>query len=100
MLALWLGPFKVLDKVGPVNYTLDIPEHYRIHRTLHVSMLRLAYGNGSGKRRPPIIMIEGQEEFELEEILTHRPLRKTKGDSGISYLVKWLGYGPAYNSWA
>ena len=27
------------------------------------------------------------------------PLRKTKGDSGINYLIKWLSYGPAYNSW-
>ncbi len=99
MLTLWLGPFKVIAKVGPFDYTLDIPEHYRIHGTLHVSMLRLAYGNGAGKRRPPIIMIEGQEEFELEEVLTHRPLYKSQGDSGISYLVKWVGYGPAYNSW-
>ena len=99
MLALWLGPFKVTAKVGPVNYTLDIPEHYRIHKTFHVSMLRLAHDNGSGNRRPPILMIEGQEEFELEEILAHRPLHKQKGDSGISYLVKWVGYGPAYNSW-
>ena len=53
MLDLWPGPFKVTAKVGPVNFTLDIPEHYRIHRTFHVSMLRLAHDNGSGNRTPP-----------------------------------------------
>ena len=40
MLPHWLGPFEVLEKPGPVNYTLDIPAHYRIHRTFDVSMLR------------------------------------------------------------
>ena len=58
-------------------------------------MLRLAHDN----RRPPLLITEGQEEFELVEIVAHRPLSKQKGDSGISYLVKWVGYGPAYNSW-
>ena len=81
MLALWIGPFKVTAKVGPVNYTLDIPEHYRIHMAYLVSMLRLTHDNGSGNRTPPILMIQGQEEFELEEILAHRPLHKQKGDS-------------------
>ena len=99
MLPHWLGPFKVLEKPSPVNYTLDIPTHYRIHRTFHVSMLRRAYDNGAGVQRPPIIMIEGQEEFELEEILQHSPAHKVRTDSSIRYLVKWKGYGPAYNSW-
>ena len=44
-------------------------------------------------------MTEGQEEIELKEVLAHRLLHKQKGDSGISYLVKWVGCGPAYNSW-
>ena len=29
-------------------------------------------------------MIDGEEEFELQDILQHRPLNKTSGDSGIS----------------
>ncbi len=61
-------------------------------------MLHYPYNNGAGKSRSPILMIEGQEEFELEKVLTHRPLHKSQGDSGISHLVKWVGYGPAYNS--
>ncbi|KAL3132302.1 hypothetical protein ABBQ32_008880 [Trebouxia sp. C0010 RCD-2024] len=44
-------------------------------------------------------MIDGEEGFEVQTILQHRPLNKTRGDSGISYMVKWKGYGPAYNSW-
>ena len=64
-------------------------------------MLRPAYDNGSGEGRPPLIndMIDGKEEFELQTILQHKPLNKTNGDSGISCLVKWKGYGPVHNSW-
>ena len=43
-----------------------------------------------------MIMIDGEEEFELSQILQHRPLKKQKGGSSIKYLVKWKGY--AYNS--
>ena len=56
-----------------------------------------AYDNGSGEGRPPLIMIDGEEEFELQTTLQHRLLNKTNGDSGINYLVKWKGYGPVYN---
>ncbi len=99
LLAQWLGPFKVTAVISPVNYKLKVPAHYRIHDVFHVSMLRLAHDNGAGKRRPPTTMIEGEEEFELEEILAHRPAHKNKSDSGIQYLVHWVGYGPMDNSW-
>ena len=62
-------------------------------------MLRRAFDNGAGVQRPPIIMIEGEEEFEIQEILNHSPACKTRTDTGIRYLVQWKGYGPAYNSW-
>ena len=84
-----LGPFKILAKPTSVNYTLDIPAHYRIHRTFHVSMLRHAYDNSAGVQRPPIIMIEGEEEFEVQEILNHSPAYKTRGDTNTRFLVQW-----------
>ena len=40
LLPRWLGPFNVLEEVTTVSDTLDIPAHYRIHPTFHVSMLR------------------------------------------------------------
>ena len=93
MLALWLGPFEILARLGIVNYTLDIPDHYQIHRIFHVSMLRPCYDN---EDKPPMIMIEGEEELELYQILQHRPLYKQKGDLNTKCLIKWKGYGPVY----
>lgn len=60
-------------------------------------MLRPAHDNGVGSR-PPIIVIDGEEEFELQTILQHSP-GKSKGDSNMKFLVSWKGYDPIYNSW-
>lgn len=46
------------------------PEPYRIHRTLHVSMLCLAYDNGLGNRRPPILMISRDSQSFLAAVLS------------------------------
>ena len=93
LLAQWLGPFEVTAVVNPVNYKLKVSAHYRIHDVFHVSMLRLAHDNGAGKRRPPTTMIEGQEEFDLEELLAHRPAHKNRGDSVFGAVGRLWSYG-------
>ena len=45
------------------------------------------------------MLIEGEDEFEIDTVLQHRPITNSRGDKNISYRVKWVGYGPEYNSW-
>ena len=85
LLPQWLGPF-ILDKPSEVNYSLSLPSHYRIHDTFHVRMLRRCYDNGASVQRPPTVMIEGQEEFELQQILAHKPATKSKDSTNVRYL--------------
>ena len=43
---------------------------------------------------PPPILMDGQEEYEVEDILDSR-LRYRR----LEYLVKWRGYDTGQNSW-
>ncbi|GKD82084.1 hypothetical protein Tco_1348923 [Tanacetum coccineum] len=43
----YIGPFKILAKVGPVAHTLELPEELKgIHSTFHVSNLKKCLTEG------------------------------------------------------
>jgi hypothetical protein len=44
--------------------------------------------------QPPSELIEGEEEYQVEEIIDERIFRRKK-----QYLIKWLGYPVSENSW-
>nr|GEU63021.1 reverse transcriptase domain-containing protein [Tanacetum cinerariifolium] len=51
----YVGPFKVLAKVGKVSYKLELPQELsRVHHTFHVSNLKKCYSN-----EPLVMPLEG-----------------------------------------
>ncbi len=36
----FVGPFTILEQINPVTYKLQLPPHYKIHPTFHVSLLK------------------------------------------------------------
>jgi len=90
-----IGPFKILAKIGSSAYKLDIPDTMKIHNTIHISLLEPYENNKLPLQRqepPPPIIIEGEPEYELEEIVDAR-LYYGK----LQYRAKWTGYSPEHD---
>ncbi len=95
----YLGPFKILRQITPVSFRLALPSNYRISPTFHASLLKPAGGSRgaedqeeAGDKGAPSIIIDGEEVYQVHEILDSR-------GRIIQYLVDWEGYGPEEWSW-
>ncbi len=94
-----LGPFKITKEISPVAYQLALPANWRIHDMFHTSLLNPYHetnAHGPNFTRPPPDLIEGEEEFEVERIVSHRTFGRSKH---LQYLIKWKGYPESDNSW-
>src|SRR6266850_1393921 len=91
------GPFKIKKVLGHTVYTLELPHQWRIHPIFHASLLTHYHETGEhglNYTAPPPDLIDGWEEYKIENILTH----KMKGNQW-QYLIKWKGYGSNKNTW-
>ena len=91
------GPFKVLKQISLVAYRIELPPTMKIHNVFHIDLLILyneteAYGETY--MQPPPEIIDGEEEYEIEEIINTRRTGKNKK---MQYLVRWKGYLSADN---
>ena len=80
-------------------YQLELPPSWKIFGTFYASLLS-PYHETSEHRtnflEPPPDVIEGEEEYEVEQVLGQRTYGQWKKKQ---YLIKWKGYSVAHNSW-
>src|SRR5271169_3980254 len=91
------GPFAITEVIGPVTYRLKLPLTWRIHNVFHATLLKPykeTEVHGENFTRPPPDLIEGEEVYEIEEILNHR-----RRGRGFQYYIKWRGYPISDASW-
>ena len=91
-----LGPFEIVKVIFPNAVKLKLPTSFKIYDVINVSRVRLYKPPVVGQRvtPPEAIEVEGNPEYEVEEVLNSR-LKKRK----LEYLVKWSGYTDDYNTW-
>ena len=92
----WLaGKYTVLETIGSHACRLDTPPG--VHNVFHVSLLRLAADDPlpsqtSDDYRPPAILTDDGELWEVEEIQGHKKVGRE-----WKVLVKWVGWvGPTW----
>jgi hypothetical protein len=96
LLPRFVGPFKVVRRVGQVAYELELPSNWRVHPVFHVSLLVPWHVSFRQATPPPVMLLEdGSLEYEVEQIL-EADMDKGKAKR---YLVKWKGYGHEHNTW-
>jgi Chromo (CHRromatin Organisation MOdifier) domain len=91
------GPFEIEEVLGPVTYQLKLPEFWQIHKVFHAALLRPYRKNevyGENYIRPLPDIEEGEEVYEVEQILKH-----SKRGQGYEYLIKWVSYLITEASW-
>ena len=68
------GPFTITKQISPVMYKLQLPPAWTIHDVFHASLLtpyRMTEQKGTNYLRPPPELVDGEEEFEVENVLGH-----------------------------
>jgi len=92
----WIGPFRVLERIGNQAYRLALPNSYsRLHDVFPIQLLeryRRRKDDNSLMTMPELE--DPQDEWEVEEVLEKRKIKDT-----IHYLVKWTGWPSEYNSY-
>ena len=92
----WEGPFEIQEVLGPLTYWLELLEQWKIHPVFHTTLLSPYKENDTYENNfthlPPDLINE-QEEYEVEAILSHKQLGR-----GYSYLIKWKEYPSSDNS--
>jgi Chromo (CHRromatin Organisation MOdifier) domain len=93
------GPFKVTKIISPVAVQLELPPRWNIHPVFHSNLLTPyteTPSHGPNFTRPPPDLIDGEEEYEVEQIHSHRTWGRSKA---LQYLIKWKGYPKSDNTW-
>ena len=70
--ARFLGPFRVMERIGKTAYRLDLRGRCKDVHVSHMSQLRKHIPGGSSANPLEPIQVEGEEHFKVEALLQHR----------------------------
>ena len=102
----FVGPFKVLQRIGSLAYRIDVPSTWRIHPVLSIAQLEPVpdpsqdpYHRPRPDHPPSVEVASGEtDHYEIDRIIRKSITKNGRGET-IRYLVRWKGYGPEDNTW-
>ena len=90
----WLGPFEVTECIGRLAYKLCLPASMnRLHPVFHVSLLKRPKDGGRHSAPPPAMLLDGQEECEIDKVLSHRSRHHKHQPTHREYLYRGRAWG-------
>lgn len=93
----FIGPFKIITKINPVAYRLELPDTMRIHPVFHISRLRPFMESADFPRQqhvrpsPVAVDADGEHAWLVDRLVRHR-LDGKIGSQHMKFLVAWQGY--------
>ena len=85
----FVGPFKILERVGKVSYRLEIPKVWKIHDVFHICLLKEYHTDERyAKAAPHYDVVDKCIHFHIQAIVGEKLDKKGRK----LYLVKWTGY--------
>jgi len=92
----FVGPYRIKGIVSSNAIELELLRTIKIYPVVNVSRVRLYKPQVEGQKKtlPKLVIIEGEEEFEVEKILNKRVVRGKE-----KFLVRWKGYTAEGDTW-
>nr|GEU94980.1 hypothetical protein [Tanacetum cinerariifolium] len=95
----FFGPYKIIERMGPVAYRLELSPGALIHNVFHVSLLKKCQEDPlipvSSEVNPAVLPTGPQPDAVLEE----RVVKKGKYRPKAKVLVKWKGFPREDATW-
>ena len=92
----FFGPYKVIAKIGPVAYKLDLPDSATIHPVFHVSQLKKVVGLHKENRDDIPCLTENHEWRAIPEEVYGYLKNKARG---WDVLISWKGLPQHEATW-